>query len=533
MATTTAHQPAIEADLEVLEATIAAMTEAAGINPIDLDQLRAAGSDVVTQPAVVARHLTQLGFDQLRIALGLTDIEPDAKDRRFSDDWFRTNPIYRRLAQAHVANERAAGRLLSDLELDETSRLRAEFLTNIITSSLAPTNHLLGNPAALKRAWKTKGRSLVSGLRNAVDDLANNGGMPSMVDTEPFTPGETVAATPGSVIHRNELFELIQYTPSTEQVYERPVFIVPPQINKYYILDLAPGRSLAEHLVGQGQQVFMVSWRNPSARQREWDLDTYVEALMEGTEVVRTITGSPDLNLLGVCAGGITAAALTGYLEAIGDERINSLNLLVTVLDWATPSTMGSFLSPAGVAVSKAQSGLTGTLSGDDLAKTFAWMRPNDLVWNYWVNNYLEGKKPAAFDVLSWNVDSTNLPTGLHHDFLGIAAGNTMTDPGATVVLGEPIDLGRFTRDSFVVGAVTDHITPWRACYQTVNHLGGSPRFVLSSQGHIQALVNPSGNPKGSFQTNAEADATGGTDADTWLEGAHTRAGSWWDEWTE
>jgi polyhydroxyalkanoate synthase len=334
--------------------------------------------------------------------------------------------------------------------------------------------------------------------------------------------------TPGSVVFRNEVLELIQYTPSTKQVHSRPLLVVPPQINKFYILDLAPGRSLVEHAVAQGQQVFMISWRNPGPAMRAWDLDTYVTAVEEGMDAALQITGSSDLNLLGVCAGGITTAALLGHLAARGDERVNAVSFLVTVLDWDAPSTVGSLTSGPSIAASVQSSKAKGVLDGKELARFFAWMRPNDLVWNYWVNNVLMGKNPPAFDVLAWNVDATNLPAGLHADFTAIALDNALTKPGQVTVLGDAVDLSHVKIDAYVVGAETDHITPWQGCYNTTRLLGGNCEFVLSSSGHVQVMVNPPDNPKARYSTNSTVAAT----AEEWQQGATTHQGTWWTHWT-
>jgi polyhydroxyalkanoate synthase subunit PhaC len=522
-------------EVEIVEATIDAVTSAmpVGLSPSQVvsaaDRLT---RTVWTQPVTVARRAISLATEQAKIAAGVSDIEPDPKDRRFGDDWFAELPAYRRLAQLHLAVEREVARLIDDLDMDDKSRLRSELIAAIVTSSLAPTNTLVGNPAAIKEAARTRGRSLVDGARHAWYDLRNNGGMPSMVDTRPFTPGETTAATPGAVVFRNPVIELIQYTPTTRRVFGRPVFVVPPQINKYYVLDLAPGRSLVEHLVAHGHQVFLVSWRNPGPEQRDWNLDTYLAALLEASDAVLEITGSDDLNVLGVCAGGITTAALLGHLAAVGDERVHSASFLVTILDWDVPSTVGTMISGPVLAAARRTSRSKGVLDGEALGRLFAWLRPNDLVWNYWSNNYLMGKNPPAFDVLAWNVDSTNLPAELHSDFLTIAEHNSLTEAGRLVALDTPVDLAAVTCDSYVVGAVTDHITPWKACYETVNLLGGSSEFVLSSQGHIQALVNPSGNPKGRYFTNPEAVGVE-MSADDWHRGATPHDGSWWDHWAE
>ncbi|MEO5900172.1 MAG: alpha/beta fold hydrolase [Ilumatobacteraceae bacterium] len=520
--------------MEIVESTIAAITSAMPVT-LSPSQVVAAGDRLartaVTQPRAVLRRAMALGAEQVKIAAGVSDVVANDKDRRFVDGWYRTNPIYRRLAQSQVALERAAGELIDDLHMDDKSRLRSELIAALVTSAVSPSNSLAGNPAAIKEAARTRGRSLLAGARHALHDLKENGGMPSMVDTRPFVPGETVAATPGSVVFRNPVLELIQYTPTTKQVFERPILIVPPQVNRFYVLDLAPGRSMVEHLVGAGHQAFLVSWRNPRAEQRDWDLDTYLAALLEASDAVLAIAGSPDHNLLGVCAGGMTSAALLGHLAAIGDARVHSASFLVTILDWSVPSTVGTMVSGPVLQAARRASERRGILDGATLGKVFAWLRPNDLVWNYWVNNYLMGKNPPAFDVLAWNVDSTNLPAALHADFLTMAADNALAEPGKVTALGTPVDLAAVTCDSFVVGATTDHITPWKACFETTHLLGGRSDFVLSSQGHIQALVNPSGNPKGEYRTNSGATGVS-VDADEWLRGATAHTGSWWDHWT-
>jgi polyhydroxyalkanoate synthase len=522
-------------DIEIVDATIDAITSAMPVT-LSPSQTVAAGSRLartaILQPMAVARNAAGFVVEAAKIAAGTSDVSPGPKDRRFTDEWFSEKPAWRRLAQTQVALEQSVADLIEDLDLDEKSRLRSELVANILTSTVAPTNNLLGNPAALKEAQRTRGRSLVDGARHALHDARNNGGMPSMVDTRPYVPGETIAATPGSVIFRNPVLELIQYAPTTPKVHARPIMIIPPQINRYYVLDLAPQRSLVEHLVSEGYQVFMISWRNPGPEHRDWSLDTYLAATLEAMDATLDVTGSRTLNMLGVCAGGITMAALLGHLAAIGDKRVHSASFLVTIIDWSTPSTVGTMISGPVLSAARRSSRRTGILDGDSLARLFAWLRPNDLVWNYWVNNYLLGKNPPPFDVLAWNVDSTNLPAELHSDFMDIAAENSMTEPGKVVALDTPIDLADITYDTFVVGAVTDHITPWEACYETVNLLGGKSEFVLSSQGHIQALVNPSGNPKGEYRTNAAAaDADEPLSSEEWLAGADAHQGSWWDHW--
>ena len=365
--------------------------------------------------------------------------------------------MFRRLMQAYLVEQRAAHRLVDEVELDRKSRDRAHFAMSLLTEAVAPTNNLLTNPNAVAKAVQTRGQSLVAGARHLAHDVRHNGGMPSQVDTRPFQVGRNLAVTPGQVVHRTEMFELIQYAPSTTQVHARPLVVVPPQINKYYITDLAPGRSLVEATVAAGIPYFTLSWRNPTPEQRDWNLDTYAAACREAIEVACDITGSDDANVAGMCAGGITLAALLGHLAATGESSlVHSATFCVAGLDSTTESTVSSLMSRRAIEAARARSRRAGILSGDDMAKVFAWLRPNDLVWNYWVNNYLMGENPPAFDILYWNNDTTRLPAGLHSDFLDLSLTNGLVE-GTLDVLGTTVDLGNVTCDTFVVAGHTDH----------------------------------------------------------------------------
>lgn len=348
--------------------------------------------------------------------------------------------------------------------------------------------------------------------------------MPSQVDASKFKLGKNLAVTPGKVVLRTEMFELIQYAPVEETVFEVPVLLIPPQIGRYYFTDLSPGRSFAEYAVSQGLNHFVVSWRNPSPEHRDWGLADYAEAALAATEAVAAIAGSKKVNLIAFCAGGILAAMVSAYLAAKGRDLVNSLALCVTMLDWRSDATIGAFRLPAMLSVAKAQSAMKGVLPGKDLGKLFTWLRPNDLVWNYWVNNYLMGETPSAFDILAWNQDSTNLPARLHSDFMKIFGDNPLIEPGAFELLGEKIDLGKVMCDNFIVGALTDHLTPWKACYRSCGLLGGSSTFALSNGGHVAALVNPADGPK-AYHIVAPGTAP---DADAWEETAVKLPGSWW-----
>ena len=403
-----------------------------------------------------------------------------------------------------------------DADLEPRDRKRVQFFLENLVEALAPSNVPLVNPASAKAVIDTAGLSLVRGGKQLVRDMASAPRIPEMVDGSGFVLGENIAATPGAVVFRNELLELIQYAPQTDEVYEVPALVVPPTINKFYALDLAPERSLVEHGVRQGRQMFVISWRNPDSRHASWDLDTYVRAILDALDAVEEITGSERTVLGGVCSGGILASMAAAYLAGIGrQDRLAALCLAVTVIDNHDAGTASALVDERLAGLAKAKSARKGYLDGRELAEVFAWLRPGDLVWNYWVNNYLLGKRPPAFDILFWNSDTTRMTAALHADFVDLAMQNSLTRPDALTVLGVPIDLGKITVDSYVVAGITDHITPWESCYRSAQLFGGTTRFVLSTSGHIAALVNPPGNPKASFHTNDDLSS----DAKTWLKG--------------
>jgi polyhydroxyalkanoate synthase len=476
---------------------------------------------VVTGGVEAARQLSQ-------VARGRSDVAPDPGDKRFADPAWSSNPFYRRLLQAYLVERDALFRLIDEVGLDPKSRERARFALSLVTEAAAPTNTLLGNPSALGKAWQTRGQSLVAGLRHFRHDLRHNGGMPSMVDPRPFEVGVNIAVTPGEVIHRSELFELIQYAPARSRTLRRPLVAIPPQINKYYISDLAPGRSFVEHSVAAGIPYFAISWRNPTPAHRDWDLAAYVSACKEAIEVACDVSATDDANVAGMCAGGITLACLLGHLAATGESLVNSATFMVAGLDISGESTVGLLTSGASIEAARSRSQRRGVLDGQDLGRMFAWLRPNDLVWNYWVNNYLLGQNPPAFDILYWNADTTNLPAGLHSDFLDLLGSNGLARPGSIEVLGTPIDLGKVRCDAYVVAGATDHIIPWTAAYQTTQMLGGDSEFVLGSSGHIQAIVNPPGNKRSRYLTRPGPPPP---DPQEWRAGATTNEGTWWDHW--
>jgi polyhydroxyalkanoate synthase len=483
---------------------------------------------VAFEPGVVVTGGLDAARQLLGVARGRSDLAPDPSDKRFVDPAWAHNPFYRRLLQAYLVERNTLFRLVDEVGLDPKSRERARLALSLVTEAAAPTNSLLGNPSALGKAWQTRGQSLAAGLRHFRHDLRHNGGVPSMVDTRPFKVGQNIAVTPGEVIHRSELFELIQYAPAGSRTFRRPLVVIPPQINKYYISDLAPGRSFVEHTVAAGIPYFAISWRNPTPAQRDWDLAAYVSACKEAIEVACDVGAASDANVAGMCAGGITLACLLGHLAATDESLVNSATFMVAGLDISSESTVGLLTSTASIEAARAHSQRKGVLDGRDLGRMFAWLRPNDLIWNYWVNNYLLGQNPPAFDILYWNADTTNLTAALHSDFLDLLGTNGLAAPGSIDVLGTPVDLGKVRCDAYVVAGATDHIIPWTAAYQTTQLLGGDSEFVLGSSGHIQAIVNPPANRKSRFLTRP-----GPPPADPleWRTSATTNEGTWWDHW--
>ena len=491
--------------------------------------VRAAGR-LAARPQRLARRTAGLAAELAKIAAGRSEVAPDKRDRRFKDPAWAGNPVYRRIGQSYLASAATLDGLVSDADLDWADERRVRFAAENVVDALAPSNSPLTNPAVLKAVVDTGGRNLVKGLTQFASDMASSPRIPTMVDRSAFTVGENLALTEGVVVLRTDVFELLQYRPQTETVREHPLLVVPPMINKYYITDLAPDRSMVEHLVRSGQQVFAMSWRNPDERHADWGLERYVEAVLEALDATRQIADTDRAHVLGLCAGGITLSVALAHLAARGEgDRVAGLTLGVSVLDNEHSGTTSAFVDRRLARAAIADSARRGYLDGRALAGVFAWLRPNDLIWNYWINNYLLGKSPPAFDILFWNADSTNLPAKLHRDFLEISLENPLVDPGALTVLGTPIDLSTITADAYVVAGIADHITPWENCFRTCGLLGSSTRFVLSTSGHIAALVNPPGNEKASFHVLDDPPE----DAEAFLAQAPKHRGTWWDDWAE
>jgi polyhydroxyalkanoate synthase subunit PhaC len=494
-----------------------------------LDSARLLLAQMLNHPAVAARQSLAFLAELGRIATGGSELAPDAKDRRFADPAWTESAAYRALAQGYLAWGNALHRFLDEARLEARDAERARFIVSLVVDALAPTNSLAGNPAALKKLLDTGGASLLHGLENFVGDLVRNGGLPAQVDASSFAVGKNLATTAGSVVLRTPVMELIQYRPLGDAVHQRPLLIAPPQINKFYVFDLAPEKSIIRYCVEGNLQTFAISWKNPTASDRHFGIDTYVAALEDAVDAIRDITGSADVNIWGSCSGGITVSAFLAHLAARGESKVHSATVAVCLLDMAATrsTTAGMFVTPESIVAAKSASQLSGVVEGQELARMFAWMRPNDLIWNYWVNNYLLGNAPPAFDVLHWNNDTTRLPARLHADFLDLIDANPFVNAGRLDVRGTPLDMSRVNLDSYVVAGATDHITPWQGCYNTAKLYGDRSTFVLANSGHIQSLLNPPGNPKACFWAGAPSAAS----ADAWLEHATKESGSWWPHW--
>jgi polyhydroxyalkanoate synthase len=480
------------------------------------------------RPVRTARRGARLASGLGGAVTGDSELAPPAGDRRFADPAWSESWLFRRLLQGYLVCAQEARGLVDDAELDWENDTRLRLVVDNLIDALAPTNWPWSNPTAMKAIIDSGGRNLVTGGRALVSDMSSSPRIPANHDPSGFAVGENVAATPGAVVHRRPMYELIQYKPVTPEVREYPMLFVPPMISKFYCIDLSPGRSLVEFLVEHGQQVCTVSWKNATRKEAGWDFDDYMEAVIEAIRTTAAVCGTDRVHVAGLCLGGIMTTCAIAHLAEIGeDDVVAGLTLNVTILDTHRAGPVPALAAPATAAVAMANSRRQGYLAGTELASTFAWLRPNEMIWNNWVNNYLLGKKPPSFDLLYWNADSMNMPAAAHHDLVRFGLENPLPEPGRMQVLGSGVDVSAITCDAYAVGAETDHLTPWQHCYRSVHMLGGETRFVLSSSGHIAAIINPPGNPRARYHV---AD-TYPADADAWLEGASKEQGTWWHDW--
>ncbi len=490
--------------------------------------------ETASDPQRIMRHAQTMGEDMVKIVTGKSDLAPHPKDKRFHDPAWQFNPFFKAGAQYYLAVQKGMRNWIEELELDDLERNRANFISNIIIDSIAPTNTLAGNPIAQKQIINSGGLSLIKGLQNAYNDIVHNKGMVSQVDKRPFKLGENVATSKGNVVLRTEMMELIHYAPTTDDVYAIPQLTIPPQINKMYINDLSPEKSIIKWQVDNGLQTFVISWRNPSKEQGHWDMADYIASCEEALAAVSAISGSKKVNVSAGCSGGQTASVLASKLAATNNDILGTLTLMVCVLHpKQTDIEAGSLVSENGMQLARQRAAKKGIIKADDLARGFAWLRPNDLIWNYVINNYLLGMDPPAFDVLFWNSDATNLSASLMGDFLTLYEELAFSSPGTVEMADHKVDLSKVTADLFILGGVTDHITPWKATYRSTQLFGSkNVTYVLSQSGHMQAILNPPTNPKAKYFVQSKKGKLPDT-ADKWLEGTEEVKGSWWPYWME
>ena len=484
------------------------------------------------QPEVFAHHYTNFAKEVVNIVQAKSSVEPERKDKRFRDAVWKDNIFYKSVMQTYLAWDREVHGWVNDLNLEDADRRRSEFLYEQVSALLSPANSPL-NPVAVKRAYQTGGKSVVTGLKHMLEDLHTNHGMPSQIRSDAYTVGKDLAYSAGAVVHRTEVLELLQYQMDDGQtVDQRPVLIVPPQLNKFYVFDLTPKNSVVKYLQSQGIQPFVISWRNPSRHNAGWNLDRYVTELEQAIEVMCEITGSDQINLTSACAGGITSMALLGYLQAANKPLVHSHSLFVTALQADDSSSLGLFATREAVELSRKFARRQGYMDGKSLSHIFNWLRPTDLVWNFWINNYLLGKEPPSMDVLYWDNDSTRLPAGLHSDFLDIFIDDAFAQPGKLTVKGHAIDLRQLTMDFYCVGGDEDYLMPWKKCFEVPDLVSSDCTFVLSTSGHIQSILRPPGIANTAYYTSDQA-PTEVESADQWLSAAQKNDGSWWGHWSQ
>jgi len=486
-------------------------------------------TELITALTSFGQSIAQVGPAAASLWLGSPGGSPIAAepDRRFADPAWTTNPFFFTLRELYGAIGRLTSDVLTAGKGSAADDAKAELAAGFVLDALAPTNFLLTNPAALKRAFETGGVSVATGARNLISDVLTNGGMPRQVDKRPFQLGTNLAATPGRVVFRNDLMELIQYAPQTSKVRALPVLASPPWINKYYIMDLAPGRSFIEWAIAHRRTMFAISYRNPDASMRGVTLDDYlIHGPRQALDVIQDITGAAKIDIVGLCLGGALTGMLAAYMAATGDDRTGSLTLLNTMLDYSEPGVLGAFTDERTVARLERQMASAGYLDARQMATTFDVIRANDLIFSYVVSNWLMGQDPPAFDILAWNSDSTRMPAAMHAFYLRCLYLHNELARGEMTLGGERLSLSDVKSDAYIVGAVNDHIVPWPSSYQATRLLGGRVRYVLSNGGHIAGIVNPPG-PKAWHEVGDRYPP----DAEMWRAGAVKVAGSWWQDW--
>jgi polyhydroxyalkanoate synthase len=528
--------PPAEQFPDTAQTLVKALLDALGMRP-DSDfgrSLQTATVDAAKLAALQARYFQQCaslwqamlaresGHDAAPVA------QPDSGDRRFSSPEWQGNPWFDYLRQSYLINARFLADSVEAVDADSRTKERLRFAARQISDAMSPANFAATNPEVLKLALDTKGESLSTGVRHLLEDVQK--GHISITDESAFEVGRNLAVTEGAVVFENELIQLIQYAPRTATVFERPLVMIPPCINKFYILDLQSGNSFARYAVEQGHTVFMVSWRNVTAELGHLTWDDYIEkGVLAALEAARKIAKAETINALGFCVGGTMLGVALAVMAARGDTSVESATFLASMLDFSDTGEIGLFVDEASVAAREAAVGTGGIVPGRELATVFSALRANDLVWPYVVNNYLKGRSPAAFDILYWNADSTNLPGPMYCWYVrNTYLENKLREPGKVSVLGVPVDFGRVAQPAYVLATRDDHIVPWRTAYLTTQLVTGPLRFVLGASGHVAGIVNPPAANRRSYRSAGQLTRS----ADDWFAGATEKPGSWWTDWS-
>jgi len=461
-------------------------------------------------------------------------ISPVRGDRRFRSDNWNDGSVFDFMKQSYLLASRYLEDALDTVEgLDEKRSQQLRFYTRQYVDAMSPTNFAATNPDVLNKTMESGGQNLVSGITNMMDDLKKGKGKLkiSMTDTDAFEMGKNVATTPGHIVYQNELMQLIQYAPSTEKVSKRPMLIIPPWINKYYILDLQPENSLIRWLVSEGHTVFVISWVNPDASLSDKGFEDYLmQGPLAALDAMEEATGENSFNVTGYCLGGTLLSALLAYTEATGDERIKSGTFYTSMIDFTDPGELGVYIDEMQLSSLEQKMDEQGFLEGSDMATAFNMLRSNDLIWSFVINNYLMGKDPMAFDLLYWNSDSTRMPACMHKEYLRtMYLENRFKEPGGMVLNGVPIDVSSITTPVYFISTIEDHIAPWKSTYMGARLFSGPVKFVLGGSGHIAGIINPAESNKYGYWTKSGKLADS---ADKWLDGAKQNEGSWWPDWS-
>ncbi len=497
---------------------------------------------LMTNPLDLAQAQFELWQDYLRLWQATTQrlmgqevepvIVPERGDRRFKDPAWSDNVLFDFVKQSYLLASRFLTQTVAETQgLDPKTRQKVEFYTRQFVDALAPTNFVVTNPEVLKATIETRGENLLRGLKNMLEDLERGRGRLAikMTDYEAFEVGRNIATTPGKVVYQNELMQLIQYEPSTAEVYKKPLLITPPWINKYYILDLQPQNSFIKFCVDQGFTTFVISWVNPDERLAHKSFENYLlEGPVAAMDAIRAATGEKELTTIGYCLGGTLTACTLAWLEAKKDRRVSAVTFFTTLVDFREPGELGVFIDEEQLATLEEAMARRGYLDGAEMATTFNLLRANDLIWSFVVNNYLLGKEPFPFDLLYWNSDSTRMPAAMHSYYLRkFYHENKLIEPGALVMAGVPIDLRTIRTPAYIVATREDHIAPWKSCYAATQIYSGEKRFVLAGSGHIAGIVNPPASGKYGYWINDALPP----DPEAWLAGATQHKGSWWPDW--